>query len=246
MRPTPIYLPIWDDGKQTTHSSQPKSKPRISTFITLSFISILLGSFLYYQEPTLVSRYTSYLPFMSTSTQHSAAGWHARSPLHPSSDSFTPTREALALGCLYSTPVQPSGLAAALFKPDIAVDAQGRVLQLSPSDFAALEELGRGAVADGVPVAGGFRNQWRIKHPRTSQPISWLRVAEGGAFKDVSVYGYSKANLVLDPAVDGLSRLPEVLDGAFGVLSEGREGSEGGGEVNSRMVELVAAVVEQD
>jgi len=246
MRPTPIYLPIWDDGKQETHSSQPKPKPRVSIFITLSLISILLGSFLYYREPSIISHCTSYLPFMSTSSQHSAAGWHARSPLHPSGDSFVPTREALALACLYSTPVQPSGLAAALFKPDIAVDAQGRVLQLSQADFAAIKELGASSVADNIPAAGGFRNQWRIKHARTSQPISWLRVVDGGAIKDVSVYGYNKQKLELDPEVDGLATLPEVLDKVFGVFAEGREGLEDGGEVNSRIVELVAAVVEQD
>jgi len=239
-RPTPIYLPIWDNGKQ---APQPKSQPRISTFITVSLLSLLVASFIYFKDPVFVSHCTSYLPFMST-PPHSAIGWHARSPPHPSGDSFIPTREALAVACLHSTPVRPNGVAAALFKPDFAVDGQGRVLQLSPADFAAIEAIGANSVADGVPVAGGFRNQWRIRHGPTSQPIWWLRVADGEAIKDVSVYGYDKVTLELDPPVDGITQFPDVLDKAFGVFSEGREGD--GQVVDARMIELVNDVVGQD
>ncbi|KDQ16120.1 hypothetical protein BOTBODRAFT_31189 [Botryobasidium botryosum FD-172 SS1] len=247
MRPSPIYLPVWDDGKEGTSAPyQPRSKPRASSLIAFSFISIIIGSFLYYQHSILVASYIPRIPFMSAHSQHSAAGWHARSPLHPSGASFVPTREALVSGCLYSTPVDPSGLAAALFKPDVAVDGQGRVLQLSQADFAALEALGRASVADDIPSPGGFRNQWRIKHPRTSRPISWLRTADRDSIKDVSVYGWDKTNLLLERRVGELDRLPDVLHSTFGVFLEGREGLEGGGEVNSRVVEAVAAVVEAD
>lgn len=60
------------------------------------------------------------------------------------------------------------------------------------------------------------------------------------------MYGWDKTNLVLDPKVEELERLPSVLHTTFGVFLEGREGLEGGGEVNSRLVEAVAAVVEAD
>lgn len=47
----------------------------------------------------------------------------------------------------------------ALFKPDVAIDAMGRVLKVQPDDFEALKDLSQSVST--LPDTGAFRNQWR-------------------------------------------------------------------------------------
>ena len=51
------------------------------------------------------------------------------------------------------------GFSVALFKPNVAIDAMGRVLIVAQEDFTALEELARSVSS--LPETGAFRNQWR-------------------------------------------------------------------------------------
>lgn len=55
------------------------------------------------------------------------------------------------------------GFSVALFKPNVAVDAMGRVFVLTEEDFSALSALA--AETAGLPTTGSFRNQWRQVNP---------------------------------------------------------------------------------
>lgn len=140
----------------------------------------------------------------------------------------------------------PHGLVTALFKPDIAVDSIGRILQLSPSDFAALVRISRDCVADTVPTPNVPPERWRIdwgnRMGNTNDHL-FVASAPGEPIKHVAIYGYDARNLDLDPPTkEGLTRLPEVLDNAFGILEEGMDDFDRT-KVDKRVVDLVRAAV---
>jgi hypothetical protein len=176
----------------------------------------------------------------------SLTGWHSRAIAHPERSTFTPSKDTLLAGLIRSTPVQPSGLAIGLFLPDFAVDGAGRILQLTQVDWAGLEAIVKGATADSVPKAGGFRNSWRIAHPRTDLPIHWLRVSHGRGgddIREVSVFGYSQDVRELVNSPDGVTtELPDVLQEVFGVLDEGRK-DDGPGDGDPALVETIADII---
>ncbi|KIP09503.1 hypothetical protein PHLGIDRAFT_18604 [Phlebiopsis gigantea 11061_1 CR5-6] len=157
------------------------------------------------------------------------AGWHSRAQPHTSPDSFSPTRDNLVLGVVRSAPAQPNGFTLALFSPDIAVDAMGRVSVLSADDFAGLNVLARGTI--NLPDTGSFRNTWRVKQTRTSQPIERLLVpTSDSALREVSVQGYDKEKRDLSAPVTEYTQLPDTLWELFGLIAESREGYERGQE----------------
>lgn len=140
-----------------------------------------------------------------------------------------------------------SSLVLAFFASDFVVDASGRVLQLTDGDQNGLKMLIDRALGDDVPKPGGYGNQWRIQHPRTSMPILWLKVpgvGEGNTLKEVSIYGYSAQKRKLSKSVDGLSELLDVLQELFGVLDEARL-DDSGGEGNVALAEQVGKMVDE-
>lgn len=52
-----------------------------------------------------------------------------------------------------------TGFSVAFFKPNVAIDAMGRVLVVPQDDFDALANLAQ--QVSGLPETGAFRNQWR-------------------------------------------------------------------------------------
>jgi len=178
-------------------------------------------------------------------SQYPLTDWPLRATPHPSRDVFTPTASSLQYGILRSTPVN-SQLVAAFFEPDFAVDAAGRVLKLSEGDANGIGALVHAAVGEDVPKPGGFRNQWRVSHPRTSMPIHWLKVfntpGKEGTLQEVSVYGYSSETTELSKSVQGLLNFPDTLQETFGVLDEARTTSNGG-QGNTDLAQQVAEIV---
>lgn len=170
------------------------------------------------------------------------SGWRQRATAHPDKASFHPTAETFASGLIRSTRLYPRGLVVGIFTPDVAVDSTGRVLQLKKEDWEALNKLAKKATSSDIPLAGGFRNQWRIKHPRTDYPISWLRVSHSGDVKEVSVYGHSATTTELTEPVHGLTHLPEVIQEVITDYDEGRS-VEDDGEGDSALAKLVADIV---
>ena len=182
----------------------------------------------------------------SIMSQSPLTGWPLRATPHPSRRTFTPSASSLQYGMIRSTPVNPSQLVAAFFEPDFVVDAAGRVLKLSDGDARGINTLVQASVGDDIPKPGGFRNQWRVSHPRTSMPIHWLKVlnapGKGGELQEVSVYGYSSETTELSKSVQGLLNLPDVLQETFGVLDEARTDNNGG-EKNPELAEQAAEIV---
>jgi hypothetical protein len=177
------------------------------------------------------------------------AGWHARAtPLSGSErTSFEPSLSALVFASIHSTPVNPEGFTLALFTPDLAVDARGALLRLTPDDFSALSDLARMAVnPNEVPETGTFRNQWAIAHPITSRPIDRLLVPSygdiAGEFKEVQVSGYQKGRTRLRAPVGEKTELPDVLHELFGLIQEGSE--DGPGEPDETLVGRVKVLLE--
>jgi hypothetical protein len=180
---------------------------------------------------------------MSSTSLH---GWHERAVEHPSKSSFFPSPDTLKVGLIRSTPANPTGLAVALFTPDFAIDSSGRILQLASGDFEQLIDLATKSVADGVPKAGGFRNQWRIDDPRTSRPILWLKVKKSPQnIGEVSIYGYSDDNQSLAKAPQDapqLTQVPSILQEAFGTFDEERR-SQAPGDTNPELAITVADII---
>lgn len=157
------------------------------------------------------------------------AGWRSRSQPHPSPTAFNPTRDALVFGALRNAPAQPDGFTLALFTPNIAVDAMGRALVLGADDFAGLNALAKETLD--LPETGSFRNTWRVKQMRTSQPIDRLFVStSGNALREVSVRGYDKEKRDLSVPVTEHTQLPDTLWELFGLIVESREDYEQGQE----------------
>ena len=153
-------------------------------------------------------------------------GWYSRSTPHDSPSTFTPTREALAFVVLHNAQADPDGFTLALFHPNVAVDAMGRVLVVQEDDFAGLTSLAQKTLS--LPQTGSFWNTWRIARERSEQVIRRLFVAESkdGELGQTSVQGYSKERTTLKPAVGSVDKLPEVLWELFGLIPEALEGYE--------------------
>ncbi|KDQ49493.1 hypothetical protein JAAARDRAFT_42802 [Jaapia argillacea MUCL 33604] len=156
--------------------------------------------------------------------------WSTRAELHPSPSAFTPTKDSLVLAVLLNAPVDTDGFTLALFEPDIAVDAMGRVLILRPTDFSGLSALAR--LCTSLPDTGFFRNTWRVNQPTTSQPTDRILVlGEDGVLEEIGVQGYVKGGTrVLMTRVGGFDELPVELAELDGLVKEGRAGFRRGEE----------------
>ncbi|KAI0093596.1 hypothetical protein BDY19DRAFT_881625 [Irpex rosettiformis] len=151
-------------------------------------------------------------------------GWHTRTTPYPSPATFTPTRASLAFAVLRNAQADPEGFTLALFSPDLAVDARGKVLLLQKTDWDGLVGLA-GETVD-LPKTGKFWNAWKVRQERTSQPIDRLLVAtsESGELVETSVQGWEKGKTELSEPVGEIAQLPPVLDELVGLVREGREG----------------------
>ncbi|TBU35830.1 hypothetical protein BD311DRAFT_647507, partial [Dichomitus squalens] len=212
-------------------------------------LTALVGAYLlWYHLPASLEFYlhrspswTSSDPTMS-SEHASAQGWHARANPHPSAASFAPTKDALVFAALLNAPTDPQGFTLALFEPDVAVDARGRVLQLRPKDFSRLAALAREAAQ--LPDTGSFMNAWRVAHDRTSQKIDRLFVkTPGGDVRETSVQGWHPEKKQLKTAVAGYQELPPVLQELFGKIQEGRTDFVRGQEENEDLISQVKTLV---
>ena len=159
----------------------------------------------------------------------SLKGWHAWAKPHQAPHVFTLKLSSLTLAMLYSAPADPEGFTLALFTPDIAVDARGKVLVLKMVDFKGLRDLADRA--KDVPPTGSFRNTWQILHTpeRTSQPIDRIitsRPGSGDVLEPASVQGWDESltELKLKRPVGEYTHLPEELAELVELGREGRRG----------------------
>jgi hypothetical protein len=126
----------------------------------------------------------------------------------------------------FNAPADPDGFTLALFSPNVAIDARGRVLEVAHDDWVGIVALA--AQAAGLPLPDSSNHCWRIEQRRTSWPIDklWLPLrADNGRveWRDPSVYGYEKGKLRLSQPVGDRADLPEELHALIGLLREGRD-----------------------
>ena len=170
------------------------------------------------------------------------AGWHARATPHPSPETFTPTRSSLAFAVLRNAQADPEGFTLALFSPNIAVDARGKVIIIDFDRWDAFVDLARQTVS--LPKTGKFWNTWKVKQERTSQPIDRILVASAGSGElvETSVQGWEKGKTELSEPVGDITQLPKVLDEFVELEREGRDGYVKG-EEDKEIIRKVKAVI---
>ncbi|KAJ3506498.1 hypothetical protein NLJ89_g6838 [Agrocybe chaxingu] len=175
------------------------------------------------------------------------SGYLARAEALPE---FEPTRSALKLAVLRNAPADPEGFTLAFFAPGVAVDAKGSAYTLTKDDYEGILSLAESV--KNLPKTGGFRNLWRVKQDRTSQPIERILSPKPALtaspspdgyeaeYVETSVYGFDKRHRLLKEPVDGYTELPEDLWELTGLGLEARETS---GERNELVLDRVRAVL---
>lgn len=154
-----------------------------------------------------------------------AAGWRERATPLSQPTSLDITVDKLIFAAFFSAPALPNSLTLALFSPNVAVDANGTVLHLAKDDFDGLTALAH--AVNTLPDSGGFRNQWRVKHPITCRPFDRVLVQSEFGVRETSVYGWDTKLKALEEAVGTITTLPDPLYDLIGLAREAREGHEG-------------------
>jgi len=162
---------------------------------------------------------------------HDASGWHNRSTKY--TGKFAPTKDTLILTLLFTTPGED--FAVALVKPNIAVDAYGKVLAVPQADFDSITSLTTAVVT--LPDVPGFpsihdrlrdlKNEERIPGGRiewllyTGHPLHRNRVT--GVGHQLSIIGKSTMRTLAE-AKARYKELPDPQLKLFGWLVEGAAG----------------------
>ncbi|KAB5590691.1 hypothetical protein CTheo_5862 [Ceratobasidium theobromae] len=173
----------------------------------------------------------------------SPTGWHSRSTPHQDGPAYDIRKENLVLGMARNSKVEPEGFSVAFFKPNVAVDAMGRVLVVPESDWTAIVNLATQTLS--LPTTGEWMNQWRVKHDRTCYPIDQLCVAKpDGRLHVISVYGHDGQTTQLQPPVHGRNNLPDSINTLISYAKEGREGFELG-EENTQVTDRIKPILSE-
>ncbi|EUC60262.1 transmembrane protein, putative [Rhizoctonia solani AG-3 Rhs1AP] len=175
---------------------------------------------------------------LSASAMADAAGWYSRATPHPDGANYDVKKENVVLGLTRNSRVEQDGFSVALFKPNVAVDAMGRVWVLNDKDFGALSKLA--TLTAELPTTGAFRNQWRVAHDRTDYPIDQLYVTTSSGLQTVGVYGHDGQTTTLKPPVGEITDLPTCLNSLVALAKEGRDGFQKGQE-NAEVTNKVKA-----
>ncbi|CDO72853.1 hypothetical protein BN946_scf185002.g38 [Trametes cinnabarina] len=210
-----------------------------------AFTAFIGAYFLFFRSPSFRSSSTNRFgeDYFAMSLP-SAKGWHARAHMHPSSATFVPSRGKLVFAVLLNAPADPEGFTVALFRPDVAVDARGRILQVQPDDFAALADLAE--QVNRLPETGSFMTAWRVAHDRTDQPIDrlFVPVPGGKEIKQTSVQGWHPEKKKLKTPVADYTELPAVLHKLLGDIKEARTDYQRGQEENKDLIDQIKALVQ--
>ncbi|KAI0636831.1 hypothetical protein C8Q77DRAFT_1094818 [Trametes polyzona] len=236
-KPPPVLRVLRARSLPAAAPNSTKLAPALPRPLLIAFAALVGAYILFFRSGSVLERMSS------ASASASATGWHARAQPHPDRAAFAPTRDKLVFAVLLNAPADPEGFTLALFRPDVAVDARGRVLQVKSNDFATLADLAEQTTR--LPETGSFMNAWRVAHDRTSMPIDRLFVpVSGGDIKETSVQGWHPEKKLLKDAVADYQELPPVLHELFGYIQEGREGYERGHEENKELIAQIKALVE--
>ncbi|KAJ8462344.1 hypothetical protein ONZ51_g10956 [Trametes cubensis] len=244
---SPCHRPLSTNSPPapTTSSRRAKLAPSFTKplcFALAIFLSAYVFLFRSAPTPTTSANRIQYEDHIAMSAT-SAKGWHARARPHPSSADFVPARDNLVFAVLLNAPADPEGFTVALFRPDVAVNARGQVLQVQSDDFTALADLAEQVIR--LPETGSFMNAWRVAHDRTDRKIDRLFVpTSSGEIKQTSVQGWHPERKHLKTPVAEYTELPPPLYELFGYIQEGRDGYQRGHEDNKDLIAKIKALVE--
>ncbi|KAG8810081.1 hypothetical protein FRC17_003108, partial [Serendipita sp. 399] len=119
----------------------------------------------------------------------------------------------------------------------VAVDAFGRIMELSEQEYAAFEREMKGVKE--LPTPPEFMGQWRVKRRITCLPFYEVCIFSERLMRDGSepggqgqeegttratVYGWSERTDELEEETVGRTRLPAPLQRLIGLGMEGRDG----------------------
>jgi hypothetical protein len=202
-----------------------------TTFIASCTIYLFLTGLPEFTKPYLP---ITLIDIMTTETSY--AGWHGRAQPHPSPDSYTYSRDKLAITVLQNAQVETEGFTLALFNDKVAVDASGNVLVVDDKDYEGIIDLSKKILE--LPKTENFRNTWRLKVSRTSQPNDRILVHTGGEVVETGVQGYAPDRTELS-SPEG--EIPTSLKTLAGLVLEAREGYKRGeaGPAVDKVKELV-------
>ncbi|KAG8771796.1 hypothetical protein FRC12_003403 [Ceratobasidium sp. 428] len=218
-------------------------KPRSSLFTPArAGFALLLTILLAFFTLTPSSSTAPHLPSLRMTTP---SGWHSRAAPHPDGAAYDVQKENVIFGMARNTRVEPEGFSVALFKPNVAVDAMGRVWTLNEQDFSALASLASDRTALYLsPTPSNIRAP-RVKHDRTDYPIDQLYVSTSKGLHAIGVYGHDGETTTLKPPVGEITNLPAPLNSLVTLAKEGRDGFERGTE-NTEVVSKVKAVLQAE
>ncbi|CCA74559.1 hypothetical protein PIIN_08511 [Serendipita indica DSM 11827] len=161
----------------------------------------------------------------------SAVGWHSRALARPT-PAYDPQQADLVFGALQYTNVG-TRFTVALFSPYYAVDAGGRVLEITASDFAAFQDVIQQAEA--LPQTG-----WGVDNGiKYENPVDALRTATG---LSTTVYGWNTNTGVLLTPKFGYTTLPAPLQSLIGLVREAWEGTAPPGAYNQTLIDQIRSL----
>ncbi|KDR85891.1 hypothetical protein GALMADRAFT_261537 [Galerina marginata CBS 339.88] len=162
------------------------------------------------------------------------SGYLARATPYPfAPESFTPKRSLLDVLVLRNAPIEPEGITLALFSDRTIVEASGKISIITEEDYTGIRALAQQTRS--LPKSDNFRNQWRVKHDRTSHPIDRVLVVRSTLndipaenyeleYEETSVYGFDKQLKTLDKPIGDYEELAQPLYELTGLAWEAREG----------------------
>ena len=162
-------------------------------------------------------------------TDNSPEGWHKRALARPT-PKYTPKKADLAFTATQSTLIGTQ-FTLALFKPSYAVDAAGKVLQITTLDFIGFETWIQQVAA--LPAVS-----WSVAHNITDYPVDILKTPAG---LRASVYGWDPKTDVLNKPTAGYTRLPTPLQSLIGLARESWEGTNYSSPRNQTLINQILA-----
>ncbi|KAG8738129.1 hypothetical protein FRC10_007251 [Ceratobasidium sp. 414] len=174
---------------------------------------------------------------------YSPGGWHSRTTLLPDGPAYSVNKSNVVFGVTRSTRLEPDGFTVLFLKPNVAIDAMGRVLEVKSRDFSVLTTLA--AETTSLPDTGAFGNMWSVKQGHSDWPIDQLYVATSSEMYAVSVYGHDGVTTALDPPVGNITDLPPSLNKMFTMAKEARSGYVSGG-ADVAMISKARAAIQSE
>lgn len=121
----------------------------------------------------------------------------------------------------------------------------GRLFIMNQEDYSGMLDIAH-KCGTSLPETGNWRNTWKVKQDRTSQPVDriFVNVDDGSqsALKEFSVQGYEEGKWALKEKYGDYEELPESLREMISLVREARAGYNDD-EVDEDVVDMVKGLL---